>query len=377
MVRRKILHIIATLEIGGAEVQLINLIRNLNRNNYASMVCCIARGGPLVAELKELGIKVVILGKERKLNPSVLLPLYRLIKNERIDIVHTQMFRANLWGRIAAILAGVPVIIATEHGLNPWKNFIHITVNRILAEFTDGIISVSAVGRRIRIQREGIKPEKIVTIHNCVDLRLFDRAADFDNNIRQEFSIGSDECVVGVVGRLQEVKGIRYLIEAVADLRQTVPTARLLVVGDGPFKQSLMNLVQKLGLDEQVIFTGYRRDIPQMMNTMDVFVLPSLREDLPLSLIEAMAMRKPVVATSVGGIPEVVVDGETGILVPPKDSTTLAKAIAQILLDKQLASHMGLAGRRRVENQFSVDAVVERTQQIYNRLIRKKIGREY
>ena len=176
---------------------------------------------------------------------------------------------------------------------------------------------------------------------------------------------------------MQEVKGIRYLIEAVADLRQTVPTARLLVVGDGPFKQSLMNLVQKLGLDEQVIFTGYRRDIPQMMNTMDVFVLPSLREDLPLSLIEAMAMRKPVVATSVGGIPEVVVDGETGILVPPMDSTALAKAIARILLNKQIASRMGLAGRQRVENQFSADAVVARTQQIYNRLTKQKIGRKY
>ena len=371
----KILHIINSLGIGGAEVQLINLIRNLDDSNFSSTVCCVASGGPLANELEKLGINVVVLGQKRKFDPRVLLPLYRFMKKEHVDIVHTHLSRANLWGRIAARLAGVPVIITTEHGLNLWKNSIHITVNRILSEFTDQIIAVSDAGKRIRIQRERIKPKKLVTIHNCVDLRLFDKASDFHNDVRQEFGIGLDEPIVGFVGRLLEVKGIRYLIESIVELKAAIPTVKLLIVGDGPLKGSLEDYAQKLELTDQVIFAGYRSDIPQVLNAMNVFVLPSLREDLPLSLIEAMAMRKPVVATNVGGNPEVVIDGETGILVPPKDATALAKAISRILLDEQLALRMGLSGRQRVENLFSADAVVARIQLIYNRFISQKSGK--
>ena len=330
MRRANVLHLISTLGIGGAEIQLVNIVRNLNREVYNSTVCCIAKGGPLTTELSKQGIKVVVLGQKSRFNPLVLFPLFRLIKTERIDIVHTHMFRASLWGRLAALLADVPVIIATEHGLNPWKNVIHITVNRILAFFTSQIITVSDVGRRIRIQREGINPRKLITIRNCVDLHRFDKTANVQNNARQGFGIGLNEPVVGFVGRLQEVKGVRYLIESLVELKTVIPKVKLLIVGDGPLRASLQDYAQELGLGEQVIFTGYRRDIPQVLNAMNVFVLPSLREDLPLSPIEAMAMRKPVVATNVGGIPEVVVDGETGILVPPKDASALAKAISRI-----------------------------------------------
>jgi len=372
MQRASVLHLISTLEIGGAEVQLVNIVRNLDSEVYNSVVCCIAKGGPLTTELSKQGIKFVVLGQKSRLDPLVLLPLYCLIKKERINIVHTHMFRANLWGRLAALFAGVPVIISTEHGLNPWKNFIHITINRILASFTTQIITVSNVGRKIRIQREGINPKKLITIHNCVELHRFDEVTNAYNNIRQEFGIGLDEPVVGFVGRLQEVKAVRYLIESFVELRTIIPTVKLLIVGDGPLKASLQDYAQELGLSEQVIFAGYRRDIPQVLNAMNVFVLPSLREDLPLSPIEAMAMRKPVVATNVGGIPEVVIDEETGFLVSPKDASALAKAIGRILQDESLAQKMGLAGRKRVEKKFSADAVSTRIQQLYCRLLNKK-----
>lgn len=376
MQQANVLHLISTLEIGGAEVQLVNIVRNLDSEVYNSVVCCIAKGGPLTTELSKRGIKVVVLSQKSRFNPLVLLPLYCLIKKERINIVHTHMFRANLWGRLAALFAGVSVIIATEHGLNPWKNFIHIMINRILAFLTTQIITVSNVGRRIRIQREGINPKKLITIHNCVDLHRFDKTADVCNNIRQEFNMSSDESVVGFVGRLQEVKGVRYLIESFVELKAVIPKVKLLIVGDGTLKASLHNYAQKLGVGEQIIFAGYRRDIPQVLNAMNVFVLPSLREDLPLSPIEAMAMKKPVVATNAGGIPEVVTDGETGILVPPKDATALAKAISRILLDEQLARKMGLAGRQRVEKQFSADTISSRIQQLYSSLMREKGNRQ-
>ena len=373
MRRINVLHIISTLEIGGAEILLANLVSNLDSKNYASTVCCIARGGPLATELEKSGVKVVVLRQRNKFDPRVLLPLYRIMNEERIDIVHTHMFRANLWGRTAALLAGVPVIIASKHGFNLWKNFIHITVNRILAEFTDRIIVPSEFLRKVRIQREHIKPEDLVVIHNCIDLHTFDETIH-PHNRRQEYGIKENERVIGVVCRLHEVKGIKYLIESLVELRNAIQNLKLLIVGDGPLKTNLINLAQKLGLGEQVIFAGYRRDIPEMLNTMDVFVLPSLREDFSLSIMEAMAMRKPVVATNVGAIPEVVVDGETAILVPPRDASALAKAISQILLDEQLAQKMGLAGRQRVKKQFSADAASARIQQLYSRLMRKKGG---
>lgn len=369
----KILHVINTLQIGGAEVQLINLIRNLDGGRFISIVCCIVHSGPLASDLEKLGIKLVVLGQRWKLDPRILLPLYRLIRKEHIHIVHTHMFHAGLWGRIASIITRAPVVIATEHGLNPWKRYTHIAVNRILSKFTDQITVVSDAGKRIRIERERIESKRITVVNNCVDLALFDgRIHHHDNNVRQEFGIEADEPVIGFVGRLQEVKGINYLVEAVAKVKTVIPKIKLLIIGDGPLRKELEAHVQRLELSGQVIFAGYRRDIPRVLETLDLFVLPSLREDMPLSLIEAMAMGKAVVATKVGGIPEVAVDGQTGILVSSQNEEALAEAISQILLNRQYLSGMGSAGRRCVEEKFSAEIIVRQIQELYIRLAQLK-----
>jgi glycosyltransferase involved in cell wall biosynthesis len=216
-------------------------------------------------------------------------------------------------------------------------------------------------------------PPKVFLIPNGVEIKVFTEAnQSLVEALAQEWKIRSHTPVIGTLARLHEQKGHSYLLDAVAQLRREIPDVKALVVGDGELRPSLEQRTQALRLSDSVIFTGTRRDVPEILALLDVFVLPSLWEGLPIALLEAMAAGLPVVATRVGGVPEVVVDGETGLLVPPRDPDALSEAILTLLQDPDLRQKMGQAGQERVREYFSVERMVEETEALYERLLAEK-----
>ncbi|MCK4401029.1 GT4 family glycosyltransferase PelF [bacterium] len=373
MGKTNILQIISTLDIGGAERQLVELVKRLDKDKYNITVCCITRGGPFEEDLRKLGIEYHILYKKFKLDFTVIFRLIHLIRRKKIDLVHTWMFTSNTWGRIAAWIAGVPVIIAEEHGAFYSSLRHQISVDKLLLKCTDKIITVSD-NLKESVERIGKIPhEKIIAIHNGIDINEFSTSIN-NANLKNELKIDSECPVVGIVARLDPLKDHESFLKAAGHIVKELPEVRFLIVGDGELMGKLESLAGEIGLREKVIFAGFRQDINNILSIIDVFVLCSTSEALGIAILEAMACSKPVVATNVGGIPEVVDDGRTGILVPPENPQALADGIIRLLKNKEEARRMGLAGRKRVEQYFDINFTVEKTEQIYERLLQKKFA---
>lgn len=361
----KVLQVISDFDVGGAGRYLITLLKQDAFRELEVKVAC-PGGGALARNLASLGVEVLDLEQaDRSFTPSLLRQLFRLLRRYRFDVVHTH---ASLAGRIAARLAGYPAIVLTRHGLGSrafrgpafW-------LNRLAGEMlTDRIIAISGAVRD-HLVAGGISPERVTVIHNGVDLREFPPGLD-PRPVREELGLGTGP-VVGMIARLVPEKGHDYLLLAARQVVDRLPEARFLLVGDGPERDRLSALARQLGLEAHVLFAGFRPDIPQVVAAQDLAVLSSTSEGLGLVLLEAMAGGKPVVATRVGGIPEVVEDGYTGILVPPRDPSSLARAILGLLEDREMARRMGLAGRQRVEKKFDARGMAAATVAQYRQLV--------
>jgi glycosyltransferase involved in cell wall biosynthesis len=239
---------------------------------------------------------------------------------------------------------------------------------RSLAKITDTIICDSNDVANFMIYKQSINSKKIMVILNGIDVEKFQRNIDTTNK-KAELQIGEDEMVVGSVGRLVQVKDYPTLLKAFAIITNKINKCKLVILGDGILRAELEAYVNENGLSKKVMFLGSRRDIPEMMQIFDVFVLSSVSEGLPIALLEAMAAGIPVVATMVGGIPEVVVDGGTGLLVPPQNPAVLAEAISSVLLDKEKARYMGTSGRHRVVESFNLSNTSQSYEQVYDETI--------
>jgi glycosyltransferase involved in cell wall biosynthesis len=282
------------------------------------------------------------------------------------------MFHANIPGRVVGRLAGVPIILTSRRNVNIGGGQREL-LSRLTSGMDDLVIAVCELARQAEIERAGVSPEKVVTVYNGLDAAEFagvdqERAA----LVRQGLAIPRGTPVVAAVGRLHPQKDFPTLLRAMARVHEAVPGARLLVVGDGMLRGDLEAQARSLELSSSVVFTGQRADVPELLNAVDLFALSSLWEGLPNVVLEAMAAGLPVVGTRVGGVPEVVVDGVTGILVPPRDPEALASGIAQLLSDSELSQRMGDAGRARVVEQYSVERMVRETEVLYEGLLAKK-----
>lgn len=368
--RINVLYVIWSLGLGGAERVVINLAKGLDKMRFNPIVCCLNDKGEFANELEDIGIKVIPMYKKGKFDYRLIGRLTNLMREEKIDIVHTHLFGANLWGRVAAIKAKVPVIIATEHNVDFYKRLYHFIIDKFLSISTDRIIAVSNKVKKFYVNR-GIKPDKIEVIYNGIktDGYRIDELGRLE--VKKEFGIEDDEILLGVIGRLVEQKGHKYLFEALnmLDGRYKI---KLLVVGEGPLLENLRSQIAGLKLEDKVIFTGLRKDVARILKDIDILVMPSLREGLPIIALEAMAAGKPIVATNVGGNPEVILEEETGFLVPAKDYLALSKAIERLIQYKELAKKMGENGYNRVKNHFSIEKMVKETEEIYCELLKKK-----
>lgn len=366
-----VLYVIWSLGLGGAERVVINLALGLDKSRFKPVVCCLNEKGVFAEELEQAGIEVIPLNKRGKWDVTVVGKIAGIIRRNRIDIAHTHLWGANLWGRLAAVLCRVPVIIATEHNEDVWKPRVFLLADRVLSYGTDKIVAVSQSVRDFYARRAGIKAEKIEVVYNGVRLLRPLRNTRGPRNdeeekarLKKEFNIKENEIVLAIIGRLVEQKGHRYLFEALRQLDGKY-NVQLLVVGDGPLLGNLRSTVGAGLAPARIIFLGLRKDVPDILALTDILVMPSLREGLSIVALEAMAQGVPIVATMVGGNPELIVNGETGLLVPPQDVQELKKALTEMLEDKETRTRMGANARRRVEEKFSLRAMVEATERLY------------
>ena len=369
-----LLHVIYSLEIGGAEMDLVAKAKALvEEHGYHISVACLLRRGELAEEAERSDIRVIGPVMSGKSDIGVIPRLVRTMRSGKFDIVHTHMFASNFLGRAAAILSRVPVIVSTVQLIAEREKWWEILLDRALQFKTDMMITSSEAVRKSFVER-GIREGKIITIYNGIDFSKFDSIdrGEARNRIRQEFDLDDSTFLVGTVARLQRVKGVEYLVEAARHVMKSVPGARFLIVGDGPQKAELEHKVKQLDLSSKFIFAGTRGDVPAILSALDLFVLPSLSEALGIAVIEALLMQIPVVATDVGGVPEIVKNGEAGLLVPPKDPTKLGEAIAYMHSNRDEAGAMARAGEQRVREMFEISRLARKQVVLYEMLLARR-----
>jgi glycosyltransferase involved in cell wall biosynthesis/peptidoglycan/xylan/chitin deacetylase (PgdA/CDA1 family) len=357
-----ILYIIWSLGLGGAERVVINLVKGLDKHKFNPIVCCLNEKGRFAEELEKEGIKIIALNKKSKIDMGVIRQLGKIIRENNVQIVHTHLWGGNFWGRIAAKISGVPVVIATEHNTDVWKNGFYLALDRWLSRWTDRIIAVSQSVKEFYVKK-GIAPKKIEVIYNGIDVNG-SQVTSYELQVKGEFGIRENETVIAVIGRLVPQKGHRYLFDALYELDGQY-SLKLLVVGDGPLLKSLKSQVTSHKLEEKVIFTGLRKDVKDILGMTDILVMPSLREGLPMVALEAMVAGVPIVATEVGGMPELVTNGQTGILVEPENKTALKKAITTLIDDHKLYQYLKDNAKKRITEQFSLEGMLQKTQELY------------
>ncbi|MDX2038267.1 MAG: glycosyltransferase [Isosphaeraceae bacterium] len=367
------LQLIPTLDRSGAEKQMVLLSKGLPRDRFRVEAATLTRMGPLETELRDAGIPITPIGKRFKFDPFALGRLTSFLKSRRFDVIHTWIYAANTYGRVAARRAGVPIVITSEMAVDLWKRPSELRVDRFLAGSTDRIVGNSRAVVDFYADA-GIPRDRLAMIYSGIADEE-PPAVDVEA-VRREFGFPSGCPLLLFVGRLAAQKRVTDLLDALDLLQHVQPDLRTLIVGDGPLRRELEERATAFELTSKslVRFTGHREDVPTLMAAADLLVLPSEYEGLPNVVLEAMRFRKPVVATSAPGTTELVVDEETGVLVPLRNPPLLARAIRDLVRDPERAECLGLAGRARVESQFGVDAMVDAYAALYEELAASKLG---
>src|SRR3989442_14416288 len=304
--------------------------------------------------------------------------LWRLLRRERPAIVHTHTSKAGVVGRLAAWLARVPVVIHTPHGhifygyYGPFLSTLVCFAERLLARLTDRIVTLTDRGAQEHVQYKIASPQKFVTIHGGNSLSQFRSLRGNATVKRKEFGLPPEGPIIGTVGRLVPLQSHTWLLRAVPRVLAEFPQASVVLIGDGPLLGELKELADELGITPHVVFLGTRHDIPECLAVLDLLVLPSLNEGMGRALVEAMAVGCPVVATRVGGIPDVVADGTTGLLVPPRDDRALAEAILTLLRDRSRRAAYVAAAGRDVHGRFDIDTLVHNIERLYDEVWQEK-----
>lgn len=366
----RVLQIIPTLDRSGAEKQLVLLATGLPKDRFEVEVAALTRLGPLEADLRAAGVPVTLLAKRHKVDPLALFRLARFIKDRRFDVVQTWLFAGNVYGRLAARRARVPIVITTEMAVDLWKSRTHLNIDRRLARWTDVLVGNSQAVVDFYRERAGVPAAKLRMIHSGIGDEVIPTDAGAD--VRAELGIPPSSRLIVYIGRLAEQKGLDVLLRALDLLQHVRPDYLTLIVGDGPIRPKIEGLARAFELGPKVRVLGHRNDATRLLAAADVLVLPSRYEGLPNVVLEAMRFEKPVVATRAPGTTEVVADGETGVLVPINDAAALAQALRALLDDPERCRRLGAAGLRRVREHFRVETMIERFSALYEELARLK-----
>ena len=383
--KTRVMRVIARLNIGGPAIHTILLTAGLDAARFESTLVTgveAAYEGNMLDLATQKGVQPLVIPElGREINPLkdwvTLLKLYRLFRDRRPHIVHTHTAKAGTVGRMAARLAGVPVVVHTFHGhvfhdyFGPLQSRVFIGIERLLASLSDRIVTVSD-GQRRELAEYGVASlDKIAVVPLGFELDALLNCEPLRGQLRRELGIPDGMALVGIVARLAAIKNHRLFLDAARLIVEAGQEAMFLIVGDGELRADLEAYVAELKLAERVIFTGWRRDLPRIYADLDVVALSSLNEGTPVSLIEAMAAAKPVVATRVGGVSDVILDKESGYLVQSKDAEGLARGILDLLRAPDRAREMGLAGRVAVHPKYASETLLANIEKLYLELLRE------
>lgn len=371
----RVCHILSADLWAGAEAQAATVASYLVGRADVSLSAVLLNEGQLARELRRLGVPVTVVDENQNSAIRILTFLTRFFRENDVNVVHTHRYKESVLGTIAAKLAGVPHVIRTVHGLSePMRGWDRAKIRAyealdkaILRVFGDLVIAVSERMAET-LKGSGYKPTAVTHIHNGVDLRNV-KARRPAADVRRALGVDPHMILIGTAGRMWPVKGHAYLLRAAKRILEKEPGVRVLIVGSGPLKDELRALARDLQIDGECLFVGPRSDIYDLIGAMDIFVLPSLEEGIPMALLEAMALQKPVVATAVGGIPEIIRHRATGLLVSPRDEQALADACLEVALNREWAQTLGAQGRRVVEEEFSQERNGQTLVEMYRHVV--------
>lgn len=371
----RVLYFLNSLVRGGVEEHVLSLIAGLDRRSFVpALACPPALLAEMDGDLQTFDVATYPVEAFAPTDPRQLLRLAQVFRRARPDVVHPHLFRATLVAAPIARATRVPAVVETYHGREAWRRGRikgSFFLDRVVVScWVDRVIAVSEAAGRFLVEGKRIAPAKITVIPNGRDLREFTPEPHARMRLRDALGLGDKEPLIGVVARLEEQKGHRFFLDALPKVLAEFPEARVVLVGDGSLRPGLEAQAHQLGIQHAVTFAGFRRDVPRCLDAMDLVVLPSLFEGMPLTAIEAMAMGKPVVATAVDGTPEVVRDGVTGVLVEPADPDALAVAVLDVLRCPDLGRRLGEQGRRLAHERFDVRQQVAATEAVYRALVR-------
>lgn len=364
----RILQVIGTSLLAGTEKAMVSLVKGMDKDLFQTEVVCFSKG-PLVQELSVNKIRTTIIPRRRKIDLNLLLRLFCFLKRNRFSLIHVHSDRI---ASFAAKLAGIRIIVETRHGIgylpeemNRWKFFLY----KLASNPSTKIIAVAESVKADLIKQARIDPERIEVIYNGINIEPV--SSEYQPNVLGSLGLPKDGySLVATFGRFEPIKGHRYVLESAKEVLKFFPHTIFLIVGDGPMRKNLEELTQFLDIRENVVFTGWQKNVLAIMRYTDIVILPSLREGLSITGLEALSLGKPIIATSVGGNPEIVQHGSNGLLVPPKDSKELAKAIISLLASSDLIEKYGKVSRKLVAERFSEEIMVQKVQDLYLRLLK-------
>ncbi len=371
----RILHLTTDSKIAGAERLLIGIAKEYDKTKFELYFCVLKKHGDLNKEIEKLGLKTFSLDCKSFLDaPKAVLSIIFILKKYRINILHTHLFHAGILGHFAALFVPKALVLMTRH----YSNYTHLygtafqrLLDRWSLRVTKYIIAVSYGVLKALTQLEVADPKKILVIHNGIDLNQFNLSSDVGMKIRDELKIRKDFKIIGAIGTLHPRKGHEYFVRAANIVCLNRKDVKFIIIGDGIAEKKLLELRDSFGLREEIIFTGYRKDAPYLLSMMDILVQPSLEEGFGLTIIEAMVLSKAVIATNVGGIPEIVEDKISGLLVPEKSPEAIAQAVNYLLDNPDKIRRLGINAKLRVFDKFSLSSMVKRYELVYEDLIKK------
>jgi len=375
---RKKVHVLQVtfgMGIGGMERVIMDLCRYVDPERFRFSICCLSVRGVLADQMETEGVPVHYFQNQTRLARYFRgFGLARLVSDSQVQVLHTHHTTAFVDGAIARCMARVPVLVNTDHCKLypfPWRR---VLLERLSSMVANEVVAVSEHTRADLIRHEGIAPEKISVIYNGVNVRL--TRQDSAGELRRELGIPQTGIVIGAVARLEEQKGLDLLLRAVPVVLAQQPEAWFVLVGGGSREEALKELVAALGISHRVLFTGWRRDAVDLIQTFDCYVSSSNFEGMPMSMLEAMALAKPIVSTAVGGIPEFVRPGETGVLVSTRDPRQFADAILSVIATSGEAARLGANGKRLYETRFTAEAMAQQYGALYEKhLARSRVRR--
>lgn len=367
----KVLNLVASTAMGGAERVILSIAGAIDRAVFDCRYCLfvdLRRPPPELYEMLRNGKnELSTVEIRRPIEAGQLRQLFAVVRKNRPQVLHTHGYRSDFLGLIAAKWMGIPAV-STVHG---WTSAtprlrVYEACHRKYLRYFDKVITVSQAIQQTLLE-SGVPATKLVTLNNAINVGAFPEGSDGDG-FRLELAVGPGAKLIGTVGRLSVEKGLDYFLKAGAQIIARDPSVKLILVGEGPQQEELKALADALGISSSTIFCGYRRDVDRIYPALEMFVLPSLTEGIPIALLEAMAFSRPVIASRVGGVPEVIEDGVTGLLVSPKDLEQLTERMWRLLCSPEAATEMGRRARKCVESRFDTRAWIKTIEGIYRDL---------